>query len=418
MQTEQVLMILCGVIVISYLFSIMSRKLRVPSVLLLMFSGIIGRYVTDKYQLTVELPRLVVEGLGVVGLIMIVLEAGLDLKLTRDKLPLIRKSFFSASVIFFASAALITGILVYWLEESLIQCIVYAIPMSIISSAIVIPSLHHMTNAKKEFLVYEASFSDIVGIIVFNYFVAEEILTWASAGIFVGGIVGSVVLSIAFSVLLFLIMTNTKLNIKFFLIISLLILLYASGKLLHLPSLLIILVFGLMINNWNLVKLPAFLGTYSKKQVHEIHEILHSITAELSFLVRTFFFILFGYTIQIELVFQADVALVGGMIVLALLLVRLFYLRVFMKANLLPELFFMPRGLITIVLFYKIPDVLKLSSFNESIIAFVILATSTLMMLGSIFYKGEKEPIQEEQLFADNLSHESLPTSETVAKTS
>jgi len=104
--------------------------------------------------------------------------------------------------------------------------------------------------------------------------------------------------------------------------------------------------------------------------------------------------------------------------VLALLLVRLFYLRVFMKANLLPELFFMPRGLITIVLFYKIPDVLKLSSFNESIIAFVILATSTLMMLGSIFYKGEKEPIQEEQLFADNLSHESLPTSETVAKTS
>jgi hypothetical protein len=83
-------------------------------------------------------------------------------------------------------------------------------------------------------------------------------------------------------------MTNTKLNIKFFLIISLLILLYASGKLLHLPSLLIILVFGLMINNWNLVKLPAFLGTYSKKQVHEIHEILHSITAELSFLVRTF----------------------------------------------------------------------------------------------------------------------------------
>jgi Kef-type K+ transport systems, membrane components len=174
MQTEQVLMILCGVIVISYLFSIMSRKLRVPSVLLLMFSGIIGRYVTDKYQLTVELPRLVVEGLGVVGLIMIVLEAGLDLKLTRDKLPLIRKSFFSASVIFFASAALITGILVYWLEESLIQCIVYAIPMSIISSAIVIPSLHHMTNAKKEFLVYEASFSDIVGIIVFNYFVVRR----------------------------------------------------------------------------------------------------------------------------------------------------------------------------------------------------------------------------------------------------
>lgn len=399
MQSEQVLMVLCGVIVVSYLFSIVSRKLRIPSVLLLMLSGIVARYFTDKYQVSVSMPRLVVEGLGVVGLIMIVLEAGLDLKLSKDKLKLIRQSLTSAIVIFIISAALITGILVYWLHEPFINCIVYGIPLSIVSSAIVIPSLHHLSKAKQEFLVYEASFSDIVGIIVFNYFISDEIFTLASAGIFFGGLVGSVILSVAFSVLLFLILTNTKLNIRFFLIISLLILLYASGKLLHLPSLIIILIFGLMINNWNLVKLPSFLGTYSKKQVGEIHETLHSITAELSFLVRTFFFILFGYTIQLEIVFQQDVMLIGSVIVLALLAVRLFYLRIFLKANLFPELFFMPRGLITIVLFYKIPTSLQLSSFNESIIAFVILCTSALMVIGSVLYRKKTEPLLEEQLF-------------------
>lgn len=401
MNTEEVLMILCGVIVLSYLFSIISRKLRMPSVLLLLFSGIAARYASDYYDMTVNLPRLVVEGLGVVGLIMIVLEAGLDLKLTKAKLPLIRKSFSSAGIILLLSGILITVILRWWLEEPWVNCIVYALPLSIISSAIVIPSLHHLSESKKEFLIYEASFSDIIGIILFNYFTAGEILTWASGGIFAGSILASILLSIAFSVVLFLIMANTRLNIKFFLIISLLILLYSIGKILHLPSLLIIMVFGLMINNWEYIKLPKFFGVYQEQQVHEIRELLHAITAESSFLIRTFFFILFGYTIQLSHIFEYEVVLIGSLIVLALLLIRVVYLQVFMKANLWPEVFFMPRGLITIVLFYKIPDSLKLSSFNESIIAYVILVTSLLMMIGSILYRRKPETMQEEQLFSE-----------------
>lgn len=399
MNTEQVLIVLCGVVVISYLFSIISRKLRLPSVLLLLFLGIGARYVADQYQYKIDLPRVVVEGLGVVGLIMIVLEAGLDLKLEEKKRILIKSSFLSAGVILIVSASLITLLLRWWLAEPWINCIVYALPLSIISSAIVIPSLHHLSPAKKEFLVYEASFSDIIGIILFNYFAAGEIMTWQSLGIFAGSIVVSVILSVAFSVLLFLLMANTKLNIRFFLVFSLLILLYAAGKMLHLPSLLIILVFGLMIRNWEKVKLPASLGTYSSHKVNEIQELLHAITAESSFLIRTFFFILFGYTIQINSVFNKEVAIIGGLIVGTLFLVRLLYLSVFLKANIFPELFYMPRGLITIVLFYKIPDELKLSSFNESILAFVILATSLLMMIGGIFYRQKQEVIVEEQLF-------------------
>jgi Kef-type K+ transport system membrane component KefB len=399
MNTEQVLIILCGVVVVSYLFSILSRKLRMPSVLLLLFMGIGARYVADQYQYSFELPRVVVEGLGVVGLIMIVLEAGLDLKLEKKKIPLIKSSFLSAFVILIFSATLITVLLRWWLHEPWVNCVVYALPLSIISSAIVIPSLHHLSDEKKEFLVYEASFSDIIGIILFNYFAASEILTIQSLGIFAGSIVLSVILSVAFSVLLFLLMANTKLNIRFFLVFSLLILLYASGKLLHLPSLLMILVFGLMIRNWELVKLPASLGVYSDHKVQEIQELLHAITAESSFLIRTFFFILFGFTIQIEALLDKDIALIGGLIVGALFIVRLVYLTIFMKANILPELFYMPRGLITIVLFYKIPDALKLSSFNETILAFVILSTSLFMALGSMFYRQKPETLVEEQLF-------------------
>jgi hypothetical protein len=285
--------------------------------------------------------------------------------------------------------------------EPWVNCIIYALPLSIISSAIVIPSLHHLTPDKKEFLVYEASFSDIVGIILFNYFTIGEILTLQSLGVFTGSIIGAILVSIASSVLLFLLLANTRLNIRFFLVFSLLILLYAAGKLMHLPSLLIIMVFGLMIRNWEYVKLPSFLGTYPESQVNEIRELMHSITAESSFLIRTFFFILFGFTIQLNNILNEEVITIGSLIVAALLLVRLLYLRLFLKANLFPELFFMPRGLITIVLFYKIPPAFHLSSFNESIIAFVILTTSLLMMLGNLFYRRKPQPLLEEQLFVE-----------------
>src|SRR5688572_13383041 len=182
LNTEELLIAACSLIVLSYLFSIASRYIRVPSVLLLLFAGIGFRAIADNYGINVTFSDQLVESLGIVGLIMIVLEAGLDLKLGKDKLRLIRDSFFSALVIFVISTALVTYILVSCLQEPLSKCLVYAIPLSIMSSSIVIPSLHPLTPQKKEFLVYEASFSDIIGIVVFNYFTAEDILTWSSLG--------------------------------------------------------------------------------------------------------------------------------------------------------------------------------------------------------------------------------------------
>ena len=180
---------------------------------------------------------------------------------------MIRNSFFSALFIFAISSALLTMVLYYWLHEPVSKCLVYAIPLSIMSSSIVIPSLHPLSQQKKEFLVYEASFSDILGILAFNYFSADDTMTLKSLGFFGISIAASVLLSIVLSLLLFVIMAKTKLEIKFFLIFSLLILIYAGGKLFHLPSLIIILVFGLMINNWEKIKWPRLLRYFPHEQV-------------------------------------------------------------------------------------------------------------------------------------------------------
>ena len=401
LNTEELLIVACSLIVLSYLFSIASRYIRVPSVLLLLFAGIGFRAIADNYGINVTFSEQLVESLGIVGLIMIVLEAGLDLKLGKDKLGLIRDSFFSALVIFVISTALVTYILVSWLHEPLSKCLVYAIPLSIMSSSIVIPSLHPLTPQKKEFLVYEASFSDIIGIVVFNYFTAEEILTWSSLGTFSISIILSIVLSVALSFLLFLILAKTKLNIKFFLIFSLLILIYAGGKLIHLPSLIIIIIFGLLINNWEKIRWPRLLRYFPHTEVVALRNLLHSVTAETSFLIRTFFFLLFGFTISLAFLSENNIIMVGSLIVAALFIVRLLYLRFFVKTNVFPESFLIPRGLITIVLFYKIPPHLKLSSFNDGILFYIILTTSIIMTIGMIFYKKKPEQVVEEGQFSE-----------------
>jgi len=398
LSTEWVLIIIALVVVISYLFSIASNYIKIPSVLLLLATGILVRVLAAEEHWEIPMPEQLTEMLGAVGLIMIVLEAGLDLKLGRDKIKIIRSSFFAALFIFFISLAGISAALYYLLHKPLLNCIVYALPLSIMSSSIVIPSLHQLTQQKKEFLIYEASFSDIIGILMFNYFIGDKILTLVSVGSFFLNIVLAVILSLIFSLLLFIILTKAKTTVKFFLVFALLIILYEGGKMMGLPSLIIILVFGLLMNNWHLVKIPRITNMFPKEKVEETTTLLHSLTAESSFLIRTFFFILFGFSIDISLIASEQVILIGSIIVVILLISRYLYLRFFLKESVYPEVVFIPRGLITILLFYKIPEALKLQNFDNGILFFIILVTSLIMMLGMIFYKKNKIDIIEEEL--------------------
>jgi NhaP-type Na+/H+ or K+/H+ antiporter len=156
----------------------------------------------------------------------------------------------------------------------------------------------------------------------------------------------------------------------------------------------------MMINNWELIRVSRIQRLFPIQEVESIRALLHSITAESSFLIRTFFFILFGYSIRLDFLTENEVLAVGGSVVAALFIVRLLYLRFFVKTNVFPESFFLPRGLVTIVLFYKIPEKFKLTAFNEGILFFIILTTGIIMTAGMIFYKKKPEQILEDGVFA------------------
>ena len=110
-STEIVLLIACTVVIVSYLFSIFSAFVKVPSVLLLLTFGIVLRLISDTQHWGIAFPEQLTELFGTVGLVMIVLEAGLDLKLERSKIKLIRDSFIAALIIFVLSAACIAAVL-------------------------------------------------------------------------------------------------------------------------------------------------------------------------------------------------------------------------------------------------------------------------------------------------------------------
>lgn len=388
MGSYSILIGLSLAVILSYIFNLTSRATRVPAVLLLLLTGIGLRQWAEYQGVNFRVPKTLLELFGIIGLIMIVLEGALDLRLRRDKVPLIRRSFLAALVILLVQAAAIGGLLHLWLGASWQTCLLNAVPLVVISSAIAIPSVANLTKDKQEFIVYESTFSDILGIMLFNFVDQEDFMQGHSLLTFGRGVVLIVVVAVLSTVLLGFLLGRLREHVKFFLLFAFLILIYSLAKQLHLSSLLLVLAFGLAVNNSDLLLgwlrlRTGWRGFSAEDLAPDLHQ-LKNITAESAFLIRTFFFLLFGYSITLANLMSWQLLGQGVLIVAVLTFIRFLYLRLVAKTDLLPELFIAPKGLITVLLFYSIPAAHVLGDVSESILFVVILLTSLLMMIGLI----------------------------------
>ncbi len=387
METYVLLIVLCSLVICSYLFDMVSRAIRLPSALLLIATGIGLKFGCDYYQLTIGSLEAILPALGTLGLILIVLEGALELQFTKDKIPVIRKSFFAALIILLLSWIVITALMLRITEAGFRFCMLNAVPYAVISSAIAIPSVTGLSAEKKEFIVYESSFSDILGIVLFNFLVSNEEITGTAFLRLSTDIVLVLLIAIVFSLLLLYMMGRLSHHVKFFLLIAILILVYAIGKIYHLSTLIIVLVFGLLLNNASLVKLNAFKKYFLYEALDVDLKQFFNLTAESAFLLRTFFFIIFGFTLPLVLLQNIPTLFTGLLFFLALVLIRFVYLRIFAKAELLPGLYIMPRGLISILLFYSIPVNMQIEGLGQAPLLFIIIATALFMTFGLISLK-------------------------------
>ena len=412
MNTLSILIVLPLLVIFSYLFDAIARKTKFPSVILLMFTGIIIRAITNLYGFTdfAFLDKLI-PVLGTVGLILIVLEGALELDIKREKLPVILKGFFAAALIL-----ILNIIAVSWAFENILNlehktAIIFAIPLAIISSAVAIPSAAGLLNREKEFVVYESTFSDILGIMIFNYairqFESNQTLISAESIVALGlQIIGVIVVSLIITYLLFQLLQKIEHHVKFFLILALLVLVYAFGKFFHLPALVTIFIFGLFLSNVKAL-LPGFMQRYldlnqTEKGLHEFH----ILTAESTFLVKTFFFLFFGFSISLVEFSSVTPFIYGVLIFGIMLLIRyLYFIATTFKIKPSPIVYMSPRGLISILLFLQIKEVTFINTaasiIDEQVLLVVILASMLMMTLGTM-----KKPNQNPELESSEDSEE------------
>jgi len=380
---------ICVLLVLAYAFDVSSSKTKIPSVILLLGLGWTVKQIAQFIEIPIPDLTPILPILGTVGLILIVLEGSLELELNKSKFILVGKTSVMALLPMLILSFGLGYALYYFGDIDFKIGLGNAIPLAIVSSAIAIPSVQNLSPFKREFVTYESSLSDIFGVIFFNFITLNAYIGSQSVGNFLLQLFIILIITAVSTLSLAFLLSKIKHSVKFVPIILMIVLIYAVSKEYHLPALIFILLFGLFLGNLDEIKQTTFIEKLQpeilKKEVHKFKEL----TGEIAFLIRSLFFLLFGYLIQTAELLNTETIIWAIGITSGIFLLRLIFLLI-LKIQVMPILFIAPRGLITILLFLTIPVSQTTELVNKSLIIQVIILTALAMMFGLIFAKNEQ----------------------------
>lgn len=385
-----IIITICTLLLIAYVFSITSPKTKIPSVILLLLLGWIVRQLSGLFELNIPELTPLLPILGTIGLILIVLEGALELEMNKSKTPIIKRSFFIALVPILLLGFVLAYLFQYLGEVSFRVGLLNAIPLCVISSAIAIPSVKNLNTENREFAVYESTLSDILGVLFFNFIALNAVIDLAAFWHFGVQLVIMMVVSLVATMGLSLLLSRIDHHIKHTPIILLVILIYAVSEIYHLPALIFIIIFGLFIGNFDQLKRFKWVQKLEATALDDEVDKFKEITIEAAFVIRALFFLLFGYLIETHEILNTDTLLWAIGIVVLIFGIRAIQLKLY-GIRLSPLLFIAPRGLITILLFFTIPAAANIPLMNKSLVMQVIVLTALMMMIGLMTNKKEDE---------------------------
>lgn len=398
MNAEIILVVVSVIVLVSYLFDMFSHRTRLPPVVLLILSGLALRLISNWTGFIIPYLDYVLAPLGTIGLILIVLEAGLDLELNLEKTRLIGRSSLSSFAGMLLCLFGIAALYKMLFGAPLRVCLMNALPFSIISSAIAIPGARLLSESRREFITYESSFSDILGILVFNFIALNPTFGLGSIFSFSFEILVTTVLSIVFSLGLTALVERVDHQVKHLPVFAILLLVYATAKLMHFSPLILVLVFGLFLNNITLFIRGNLRKYFKLEKIQEEVVQFRSVISESTFVIKTFFFVLLGYAADIPTLINRDAMALVLPMMLIIYSSRALPLRLMLSGVRASALTYVaPRGLITILLFMGIPPALRLEMVPSSVLLWTILLSSTVMTWGVVKHAGDEdsEPIPE-----------------------
>jgi hypothetical protein len=380
-MTNTAILAASGLLLFAYAIEHFGRHFRLPSVVLLIVAGLIARRILDAFDLQFHWVEPIVPVIGTLGLILIVLEGALDLTVTKERHGLILTAAASSLLGFVVTLGAFAAMFAYLLDFPADTAMLAAIPFAVISSAVAIPSAAGLADKPREFVVYESSLSDILGVLVFYAWLSSQgSIGGFAADLFGGGAV-SVLAAIVAALVLFYFINQIAGPVRFLPILAGLVFLYAAGKEVHLSSLLVVLVCGLVINNPRLITWHSALRGLKSERYEQTLAEFKGLVAELTFATKSFFFLLLGYWTDITQMRSISAWLVTIAGIAAILASRWLILKLMRRPAIVQLVWIAPRGLVTVLLFLSARETGKLDNFPIGSVMLVVLVTSALTAL-------------------------------------
>lgn len=388
-MTTTVVIIVCVLLLIAYLFDLTAAKTRIPSVILLLLLGWLARQATGVANITLPDLSSLLPLFGTIGLILIVLEGSLELELNHSKVKLVTGALTGSVVSLLLFALLLAAAFSHFGGVPFLQGLINALPFAVVSSAIAIPTAKTLPAQQREFVVYESSLSDITGVILFNFLAFNTQLNILSVVEFAAQLLLITAISFVATLLLSFLLSKIDHHIKFIPIILLVVLVYEISKVYHLPGLLFILFFGLFLGNVDGLSHLKWMRSFSPKVLEEEVHKFKELTTEVAFLVRSVFFLLFGFLLETSEILNAETIVWSVAVVSLIYLIRAVQL-LLSGYSMAPLLFIAPRGLITILLFLNVMPQQSILLVNKSLVIQVVLLSALMMMFGMMVAKPQK----------------------------
>ena len=300
--------LLGGLLVLAYVANRLSRRTRVPDVVVLLASGIILGPVLHWINAD-HFPQ-VIRGVGTLALILILFAAGLELDLRAWR------QFISGTVLAILSYALtMAGVALFCmnvLAMPRMAALLVSAALACMSGSIVLPILDQLDLRRdlKTTLVIEASFGDGLGALVVGVLIglASGVTTKTSGGEIFGGVVAlfvfrfllGFVIAVVAGFLWARLLPHIS-NKQFWQVLTFaaVLIVYSGTHAVGGSDLFAVMVFGATLAS--LLDPKSFLQDFGFEILTTSQSTqIHSFHSELAFLVRSFFFVLLGAMIQFK----------------------------------------------------------------------------------------------------------------------
>ncbi|MBN1446576.1 MAG: cation:proton antiporter [Bacteroidetes bacterium] len=392
-----------GIILVGFLANLLFKLTKIPSVLLLMAIGVFLGPVTGWIASDALLQ--IAPYFGTMALLIILFEGGLELDI-RTVVQQAPKAAVLAVGVFVVSVGLVMLFCMYVMELSILNSLILAAILGAISPAICIPVVQGLSvrDEIKTIVKLESALGEVLLIVSVLLLVDIHTSGSQSVGTVIMRFVISfgvafVVASIAGVLWSRLIGWMGKEPLAYMLTLGFMFLLYFAVEEMHGSAAIAVLMFGLVLENMQVMankigeRLRHFFGIDIKSEKFILNQFIKNITEEISFLLRTFFFVYLGLLLDFNELTWTIGLFILGMTALLLIGRRLMmygFRRMshgFTEGELQTIMAMLPRGLATAVM--------ALLPFQQARIpgtelfplyAFGVIVLTNIYMTGSIIF--------------------------------